>query len=489
MSSRIDEVIETVEQKVENGLERLVETDKVKFEDAAAGGTVIAGTGTAAAASSGEPVVAFLGGLWTTTGALIAVGEGSYPFRAARPFYRARDIGRGQVYDTFRADQVRDEIDIDAVQEEYDDIDIEERLMAHYDAETAAEAYNEFQDHAVEAGRQHYVNDLTDPAAIADQVLNDGLRGVLPDYRVASDVEQVYRTEDLDPYSIQEELIAGLGDFLLDEIDGDRAEQVADGLDVIQDEPDPDYLDELGIEEDADRDDLYDEVIDDMVFQGQCIAQNKDESFQDELQGRYNAANRFDAAAAVDALEEHDYEIFEIQDPSIMANIHSDLGTCKRNYKEDDNEFQDWAEDDGTTILGFRRGDEDEWVGMTRNYDLDASGRDVFGVDTWEIPYKPGREGGAPDGACDFENYGDVLHAEALASVRWGLDNGHDYVVSGTRDGRIKHAREINPNRDTSMALRGLNDKKTHYSFSPMISKQEQTVHVLMEDDFDGYRA
>lgn len=487
MTPSTDSVMDAVADRAIDGIEHMVSSDAVKMEDINAGTGVLTGLGAEASVSSGDPVMGGVLAGFTLFNAGIALGPGDYPGRAAAPLYRVRDAARGAVYDRSHADEVREELSLEDLEEAYPDADVGGRLVEHYGTDSLEEAFDAFQDRAVSVGREQYISEPAGPGALVDEVAETGLEGILPGFRFSEDVEELYTAEDMDPYDIKEELIEGLGDLLLDEMDGDRADRVETGLEVVSDGAVEDaYLDELEVGEDPDRAELYDAVVEDMTFQGQCIAQNKDEAFQRELEGRSNAVQRFDPAAVDHVFEDHDYAVFSVEDPEVIATINEDLGTCKRRADSYMSEFEDWAGDEDTKILGVRR-DGEEWAGFTRSYSFETSEGSVLAVDTWEMPYEEGSEGGTPKGSCDFEEYGAVLHVEALANIRLGLDEEYDHVVAGTSDGRVKYARECNRNRDTRMQLPGMGTKSTTYGLHISTNPDGQRVHVLMEDEFESY--
>jgi hypothetical protein len=487
------DLLDTIDRKTADGLETLMETDTIKFED---GGMAIGlgmGGATVAAATSGDVITAAGAGIQSVAYIGASIGMGDYPGRAARPVYRMRDAGRRLVYDTIVADRLADDIDLTEIDATYPDTDIEDAVMAQYDTDTKEEATERLKDDLIEAGRNQYIDDPsafeeTDAELLAGMTLD-----AIPDFRFNDDVDLAYTNEDLDPYDIKEELLTRFGDFLQDELGGQREQRIEEGLGLLEGTYplEDEYLETMHDDawdgEVQSQEDLYEAVLHDMAFQGRSIAHTRDEAFQDELEGRFNAVNRFEETAALDHLDEHEYEVYEVEDPETIATMNAELGTCKRNYGKTNQTFQEWAWEDDTTILGFRRDDSDEWAGFTRNYSLQTDdGRDILAVDTWEMPYKDGREGGNPDGACDFENYGDVLPVQALASIQYGLENDYDFVVAGHSDGRVKDAREVNPGRDTKMFLDGLGDLNTRYGLGLTTN---QTVHVLMEDDFSDYRS
>jgi len=489
MSSALLDIIDC---KASDGLERLMETDSVKFEDGGiALGLTMGGTSFAAAAS-GDVVTSAGAGIQSAIYIGATIGMGDYPQRAALPFHRARDRGRRLVYDAVIADRFEDDIDITAMDQAYPDTDIETAVMEQYDTDTAEEATEALAQDLLAEGREQYIDDPSRFEEAETELLAGMTLDTIPDFRFNDDIRLAYTNEDLHPYDIKETLLTRFGEFLQDSLDGERERRIEEGLGLLDGTyPLADtYLET--IHDDAwdgeveTREDLYDAVLHDMAFQGRSIAHTRGEEFQDELEGRYNAISRFEETAARDHLDEHDYEVYEVEDPETIATINTELGTCKRNYGKTSQTFQEWAWDDDTTILGFRRDDSDEWVGFTRNYSLTTDNdQDVLAVDTWEIPYKDSREGGNPDRACDFEDYGDVLPVQALVSIQYGLENEYDFVVAGHNDGRVGDAREVNPGRDTRMFLDGLGDLNTRYGLGLTTN---QTVHVLMEDDFSEYR-
>lgn len=488
-----DSLLDTITAKAEDRLESLWEEDTIKAED----GSLLVGAGLGGAAimsaQNGHFILAGALGTNSLFWSGMSFTEGNYPQRAARPLYRLRDEGRGLVYDGVVAGRLEDDIDIETINEAYPDTDIETAVMEQYDTDTTEEATEQLKDDLLEAGREKYIEDPsafeeTDAELLAGMTID-----AIPDFRFNDDVDLTYTNEDLDPYDIKEELLTRFGDFLQEELSGERERRIEEGLGLLEGTYplEDEYLETM--HDDAwdgevdSQEDLYQAVLHDMAFQGRSIAHTRDQEFQDELEGRFNAVNRFEETAALDQLDEHEYEVYEVEDPETIATINSELGTCKRNYGKNNQTFQEWAWDDDTTILGFRRDDSEDWVGFTRNYSLQTDDdQDVLAVDTWEIPYKDGREGGNPDGACDFEGYGDVLPIQALASIQYGLENEYDFVVAGHSDGRVKDARDVNPGRDTSMLLEGIGDLNTRYGLG---ISHDQTVHVLMEDDFSGYRA
>ncbi len=487
------DLLDTIDRTVTDGIDALMETDTIKLEDGGMALGLGMGGASVTAATTGDIVTAAAAGIQSVAYIGASVGIGNYPQRAARPAYRLRDEGRGLLYDAVIADRIEEDIDLAAIDEAYPDTDIEAAVMEQYDTDTQEAATERLRDDLIDAGRKRYIEDPSTFEEADAELLAGMTLDAIPDFRFNDDVSLTYTDEDLDPYDIKEELLMRFGDFLTENVDRERERRVEEGLGLLEGTyPLEDkYLDTIhddAWDGDVDsQEDLYDAILHDMAFQGRSIAHTRDEAFQDELEGRFNAVNRFEETAALGHLDDHDYEVYEVEDPGTIATMNTQLGTCKRNYGKTNQTFQKWAWDDDTTILGFRRDDSDEWVGFTRNYSLEtAEDHDVLAVDTWEIPYKDGREGGNPDGACDFENYGDILPVQALASVQYGLENDYDFVIGGHSDGRVKDAREVNPGRDTSMFLKNLGGLPTRYGLG---LTNEQTVHVLMEDDFSEYRS
>ncbi|MDY6771668.1 MAG: hypothetical protein SV186_06995 [Candidatus Nanohaloarchaea archaeon] len=322
----------------------------------------------------------------------------------------------------------------------------------------------------VDAAEERYVkdhmfyNDRVDD--LAHDAVEETVDDLLPTHRLRDGVEKVYDGAELDPRAIQRHLVRRMADDVeatvteYDEaaaamIEGERLtaeaspEQVENGLPgslAAMESKAGETV--MGVRWDSSHpsvqraaaDQLQEAVGKDI----QRAATGAADASKDELEalqdGYRNAIERFRVDETLAALERHwgtadmPYEVYKIDNPDEMQQAAQDIGNCRRHATD---YYEDLADDPFTTILGVRRDDEDEWIGMARAFHLDADGDDVFAIDNLGMQYKDGQEGGHPDSACNFEEFGDALPVMGLASIAYGLENGFDYVVAGRNDGRV----------------------------------------------------
>lgn len=382
---------------------------------------------------------------------------------------------RRQTFQDEYADQVAYSITmeraLEAAQEvvDADTDEIENALASELDV-TGTRMIDAVIDEALMTAEDRYVKDHMFYGDKEDDLIEDALEetmdDVLPTHRLRDGVRKVYDGQELDPRAIQRHMVrqmahdvnetvteydetaSGLldGERLTAEASPDLDGDLPAALEMMESRPGESVM---GVRWDSSHPSVQQaasEALEESIGKDiQRAATGGTEASQEELedlQDRYGTAiERFRVQETLQAMDEHwetaemPYEVFEIDDPDEMQKAAEEIGNCRKNAT---GYYEDLADDPFTTVLGVRRDDSSQWIGMARNFHMETpEGEDVFAIDNLGMQYKHGHEAGHPESSCDFENYGDALPVMGLASIAFGLEQGFDHVVAGRNDGRV----------------------------------------------------
>ncbi len=382
---------------------------------------------------------------------------------------------RRQTFQQEYADQIAYSITMETVldaAEEIVDADpesIQDTLASDLDV-TGTRMIDAIIDEALMAAEEQYVKDHMFYEDRQDQLVDDALKetmdDLLPTHRLRSDVRKVYDGQELDPRAIQRHMVRQMahdvdetvteydetarglleGERLTAQASPDLDGELPAALEMMESRPGESVM---GLQWDSSHpavqqaaaEQLEASIGKDIQRAATGAAQASQEELED-LQDRYGTAiERFRVDETLRAMDEHwdtadmPYEVFEIDDPDEMQKAAEDIGNCRTTAS---GYYEDLADDPFTTVLGVRRDDSSQWIGMARAFHMETpDDEDVFAIDNLGMQYKHGHEAGHPESSCDFENYGDALPVMGLASIAFGLENGFDHVVAGRNDGRV----------------------------------------------------
>ena len=313
--------------------------------------------------------------------------------------------------------------------------------------------------------RNHmYYEDASD---LASDSIEEAMRSLMPTHELRDNVFKLYDGDSIDPRAIKRHMVRNLAqdtknivseyDTIADRLITDQrlpSEASPDALNTslpqalmkLESRPGEtamsvqwDSSDPIVQEEAAER--FLDSIGKDIQRAGDGSLET-DTTALDELQDEYKETiDRFRVRETLQELEESwetsgmPYEVYAVDDPDEMKEAANELGTCRTTTTE---YYEALAADPYTEMLGIRREDETEWIGMARVFHMETvDGDKVLAIDNLGMQYETDKEGQDPERSCNFEEYGDALPVMGLASIAYGIERGFDYVVAGRQDGRV----------------------------------------------------
>lgn len=316
---------------------------------------------------------------------------------------------------------------------------------------------------------------------------------------ISPGAEPLYTDQDIDPSTIYHQLFTQFTTFLEDNLDDQKLPRIETALQLVEDLSDENiqqYYETLPqqIAEDLGElpeteEEAWDMVKQDLYWHADLEALNQPDSYKHELDEHKKLLDRFRPFETTEQLlEEPLYHVFELKTAEKMLEAAKGVGTCKR-FTSNLEYYRELEEDPSTVMLGVRRSDDPDWVGISRNFLLesyeDGERRPALGIDAFEVRYKRGHEGGTPNGSCDRENFEDIVSVLALSAIKYGLENDIGYVLAGNRDGRVCWgARQIYSSIDKKLSLRKQGHDISHaYGFKEKALKRnnDQKAYILLE--------
>lgn len=340
---------------------------------------------------------------------------------------------------------------------------VRDRLEAYMDR-FEVDLVNELEMAVVAAAEDLYTQQKDRYSGDRSRLVRDALDevegSVIPTFPFRDGVEHRYTGSEIDPRAIRRSLIGRL-QRTVDELAGEGAAGLAllqgtaipaattpSGLDIAPGRFDAmrSGVGETGMRvawnsdhpavQDAARTALLDDLgghITRLKQQGRGDYAERIGRLQDSYATVLDRVRTRETLAAMDrywGTDDMPYDVYEIDDADELVRAAADLGTCRRTeaYKD---WYEDLADDPFTTVLGVRREEENEWIGVARLFHMEnADGDRVLGLDNLGMQYEDEHVGGPPMSSCDFARYGDALPAMGLATMAYGIENGFDYVVA-----------------------------------------------------------
>lgn len=395
-------------------------------------------------------------------------------------------------------------------------------------------AYDAVRAAVIEEAEDRYMKDHTlfrnkEPRDLAEAALGPALGDMLATYRLRDGVEERYDGEDIDPRTIRRRMLDELMETVEDRISEHDpvAEQILAGQRIRPDEL-PDRLDGsltaaidrmesrvgepmLGVGLDSTQPAVQEVVasglLDDIGRELQRTAAgtaDHDQEALDRLQERYQRTlDRFRVGETLDELERSwgtgdlPYAVYEIDDPGEMQQAARELGNCRTAVGH---YYERLAEDPFTTVLGVRRDDHDEWIGMARMFHMETpDDEQVLAIDNLGMQYRDGAGAGEPEDCCDFEAFGDALPVMGLSAIAYGLDQGSDAVVAGRDDQRVGggpgdgigvaqlYSTKNTDEEELPLEKRGVRDMDQPYGLVSLLDPHaDQQMALLFEDPRQG---